>query len=302
MNAILPDIIFVPGIRPKPPADQQAFELRRCLRFALEQSAGGAVDVSKLAAQLEVIGWSWHFYGIHKDVESDRVGIEELLKGLADPSEVAKEAASFGRKLGSFLYGVADHFPTLSAAFATRSMETRTDEVRRYFRNRHDESDALRRMIIKRLKLSWSQNRPVILLAHSFGSVIAYDALWELTHLHNNPHKVDLFISMGSPLTLNFIRKRILGTGMVGAEQYPHNIIRWLNFAAQGEVTAQGRGMLDYFAEMQTLGLIESIQDNLGILNQYREPDGLNVHKCYGYLACPTIAAEIGAAIGEPSQ
>jgi hypothetical protein len=53
---------------------------------------------------------------------------------------------------------------------------------------------------------------------------------------------------------------------------------------------------------MQTLGLIESIQDNLGILNQYREPDGLNVHKCYGYLACPTIAAEIGAAIGEPSQ
>jgi hypothetical protein len=128
-----------------------------------------------------------------------------------------------------------------------------------------------------------------VLIGHSFGSVIAYDTLWELCHLQSNPGKVDLFVTMGSPLTMNYIRQRLKGAQRSGAERYPTNIKRWINLAALGEVTALDRKLYRCFAEMIKLGLVPAIEDNLELINQFHGPDGLNVHKCYGYFASPMV-------------
>jgi O6-methylguanine-DNA--protein-cysteine methyltransferase len=289
-------IIFVPGIRPKPPVELHAAELRRCLARALERLGNDPALAAEIAAMLRIVGWSWYFYGIHKDVESDRAGIERLLSQTDDPVKVAREATSFSRRLGKILYWLADRFPRLVGVFATNAMETRVHEVRRYFDNRHAEADTIRTMLISELRTAWQRNQQVIVLAHSFGSVIAYDALWELTHNAEECGNVDWFITMGSPLTMKFMRRRIRGAELEGAMRYPANIRRWYNFAALGEVTAFDTRLADCFARMLDLGLVETIEDDLTILNEYREPDGLNVHKCYGYLANPTIAALVREA------
>jgi len=168
-------------------------------------------------------------------------------------------------------------------------------EINRYFRDREGQRARISGLLKASLRKAWAEDREIILIGHSFGSVIAYDTLWELTHEDHegSAHKVDLFISMGSPLTMRYIRRRLKGAARSGHERFPCNIRRWLNLAAIGEVTSLDRRLGECFAGMQELEVIEAISDNLGVLNRYRGADGLNVHKCYGYMASETVATTI---------
>jgi len=135
-----------------------------------------------------------------------------------------------------------------------------------------------------------AQGQRVMIIGHSMGSVIAYDALWELTHIEKNPGRVDLFLTLGSPLGMRFTQERLMGAHASGKRRYPHNIRRWMNVTAQGDLTALDPILCDDFKAMQKLGLIESITDfNRGIFNYFRNENGLNVHRSYGYLANPRV-------------
>lgn len=288
-----PVILFVPGIRAKPPAEEQQAALRRCLQAGLQRQ--NVANAEELASELQVIGWSHGFYGEHADIAPDQTAIERLVSGEGDPERDRTEADSTGRRFVAAMYAIGDRFPVLSSLFATRRMETRMQEINRYFRNRGGQRARICMMLKEALRTAWADNRRIVLIGHSFGSVIAYDTLWELTHTDHegSAHKVDLFITMGSPLTMRYIRRRINGAARSGHARYPCNIRRWLNLAAIGEVTSLDRRLAECFSGMQDLDVIESISDNLEVLNRYRNEDGLNVHKCYGYMASETVARTI---------
>jgi len=288
-----PAIIFVPGIRAKPQPIEQQEQLRRCLAYGL--GVLGVDAAHEMAGLLEVVGWSYSFYGVNVDISPDLPGIEALLTGAGDPDADYADAHSLKRRLTAAMYAIGDRFPVLSSAFATSRMETRLEEINRYFDNRDGEGTQARDFLKRALQDAWQQNRRVLLMGHSFGSVIAYDALWELSHSEADAQRgrVDLFVTMGSPLTMRYIRRRLKGAGQQGRLRYPTNIDRWLNLAAVGEVTALDRRMSHCFSEMCDLNLVQSIDDNLEVMNRFRGPDGLNVHKCYGYLASPTLASVV---------
>ena len=130
----------------------------------------------------------------------------------------------------------------------------------------------------------------MLLMAHSFGSVIAWDTLWSL---QDKAGPIDLFLTLGSPLGTRYIRSRLLGASASGAARYPRGIRRWANLAALGGLTALGRRFADDFAEMQQLCLVDGISDRTDLINPFRGADGLNVHKCYGYF----VNAATGAAL-----
>jgi hypothetical protein len=284
-----PAIIFVPGIRPKPPADLHAAQLRRCLTAGVLQAQESPEAAESLAAALRLVGWSLGFYGEHGDISVDLAGVERLLAGQDSVAADSQEARSLARRITGVLYAISDRFPVLTDIFATRRMETRVAEMHRYFFDRDGKATAARLMVADALQVAWDNGQQVLLIGHSFGSVIAYDTLWELCRLQGNPGKVDLFVTMGSPLTMNYIRKRLKGAHRPLEERYPVNINHWVNMAALGEVTALDRKLSDCFAEMVRLGFISSIDDNMTLVNQFHGPNGLNVHKCYGYLASPVV-------------
>ncbi len=294
MSARETAMIFVPGIRAKPPAEAQLAQLRRCLAAGFARQ--GAAHAEQLAELLEIVGWSWHFYGAHGDIEPDLPGIEALLRNAGDEAADLAEARNAARRFTAAMYAIGDRFPILSSLFATHRMETRMDEINRYFRNQEGLRDTIGAMLAGRLRAAWAAGRQVIVIGHSFGSVIAWDTCWQLSHeaeRRNPAEQVDLFVSMGSPLTMQYVRNRLRGAGRSGPDRYPANIRRWLNFAAIGEVTALDRRMADCFSEMRALDLIESIEDDLDVINRFRGPDGLNVHKCYGYLASDEVARRL---------
>lgn len=286
MSSTLPAIIFVSGIRPKPPPDEHAGQLLRCIVEGVRRV--DPVIADQLAAAPEcfrLVPWSYHFYGMYGDIAPDRPGIERLIAQKTPSDRDEREATSAGMRLAGMIYAIGDRFPLLTNIIATRRMQARMREAGRYFRNRHDIASVLRNLVTRAILRAWAEGRKVMLIGHSFGSIIAYDTLWELTHVQNVDRRIDMLLTLGSPLGLRYVRSRLLGSNQHGTERYPASVRRWVNINAIGEVAALDRNLADCYAEMLQLGLVESIDDHLRLVNHFRGPDGLNVHKCYGYFA-----------------
>jgi len=75
--------------------------------------------------------------------------------------------------------------------------------------------------------------RPSVLVAHSLGSVVAYDALWTAPNLP----PIDLFLTLGSPLAMPDIIYDRLHTHD-GPHARPPGIQEWINLADPGDFIA----------------------------------------------------------------
>jgi AcrR family transcriptional regulator len=180
---------------------------------------------------------------------------------------------------------VGDRFPVLINLIPDPSVKAAIKETERYFHNKDEIADQIREKLKQPLREMFAADDRVLLIGHSMGSIISWDSLWELWNGEANPGKVDLFLSLGSPLAMEFVRHRILGARAGEAHRYTGNMRRWLNISSVGDLTALDQGVADDFGEMVEKGLIESIQDEYkNVYNYFRNEDGLNVHRSYGYL------------------
>jgi surfactin synthase thioesterase subunit len=141
------------------------------------------------------------------------------------------------------------------------------------------------------LRAAYASARPILLIGHSMGSVIAYDTLWQLSRESADEVCVDL-ITLGSPLGQRYIQQRLAGRGETGARLYPGNVRQWVNIAAVGEMTAIDMTVRNDFADMIALGLTADIRD-FAVFNYFRLQGMLNVHSEYGYLVNEVTATQI---------
>jgi len=112
-------VIFVPGIRAKPRPEVQRQQLARCLKFALGKAGATPAEAAALAAALELVPWSYDFYGVHDDIDEFLPGIEALLAGAGSPEADRRDALAAGRRFTAAMYAIGDRFPLLRRVFAT---------------------------------------------------------------------------------------------------------------------------------------------------------------------------------------
>ena len=167
-------------------------------------------------------------------------------------------------------------------------------EATRYLKNRDGVGAEVRTTLRSTLEAAWADGERVLLIGHSLGSVIAYDTLWELTHVHRSSGEVSLLITLGSPLATHFVQRSVQGAHASGAARYPHNIRRWVNLTARGDTMAVQPRLRRLYREMVDLKLVESIEDFVDFDNYFRNNLGLNAHDAYGYLAQPVLAELVG--------
>jgi hypothetical protein len=204
-----------------------------------------------------------------------------------------EDAKSWHRKRDSLLFSIVDHLPFL-LRFWPEKVRSTAEEIKNYFQNKNNIACDIRELLKQQLRPLINTTDKVLLIGHSLGSVIAYDALWELSHLENLPFKVDLFLTIGSPLGMNYVQRRLMGNQYSGEKKYPTNIRQWVNISSIGDVTALDRVFADDFDEMMKLGIIDSIEDHGdGIYNFYRDEKGLNCHRSYGYMVNPAVGKVI---------
>ncbi|MER5737531.1 MULTISPECIES: hypothetical protein [unclassified Streptomyces] len=146
-------------------------------------------------------------------------------------------------------------------------------QVHRYF-----EDAALGEEIRGELETAIQDDTRVV-LAHSLGSVAAYEVLWKLRDV-----KIDTLVTMGSPLGLKSIRRRLARSAHAEPGR-PPSVRRWVNVAAEQDVVALRK-------RLEGLYGADEVEDFV-VTNPL-----LHMHDCTRYLSNVWTARAVGAALG----
>lgn len=136
------------------------------------------------------------------------------------------------------------------------------------------------------------KGRRMMLIAHSMGSIIAYDVLRDLGQ-KDPGFPVHHFVTIGSPLGLGFIKNNIHSERSYSSVPVRTPTVvteKWVNYADRADPVAVDSHIRDDFgpndADVQ-------VEDDL-IINDYVTSDGVrHPHKSYGYLRTPELSHHI---------
>lgn len=136
---------------------------------------------------------------------------------------------------------------------------------------------------------------PILLLAHSMGSIIAYDVLRTLEE--HSTLRIKHLVTLGLPLGLPIVSHNIWEE--FREKRTPKMLEQWSNIAVPGDKVALDCHLSD---EYKANGKDEKVNDVL-VHNDYRSPAGVeNTHKSYGYLRTPEVSDLIFEFLkGEPN-
>ncbi|MFH1525190.1 MAG: hypothetical protein ABIJ40_12880 [Bacteroidota bacterium] len=135
------------------------------------------------------------------------------------------------------------------------------------------------------------QNDEILLIAHSMGSIIAYDVLTFILP----EFKVDTFVTIGSPLGMPIIIGKIAAEQKVKIHEKrklrtpPGVMSNWYNFSDLEDKVAMIYDLNDNYDSNENGIRAEDII----VSNNYEINGKKNPHKAYGYLRTPEIAEVI---------
>ncbi|EFL36441.1 conserved hypothetical protein [Streptomyces viridochromogenes DSM 40736] len=124
----------------------------------------------------------------------------------------------------------------------------------------------------QRLADAIARHEPRVLIAHSLGSVVAYDTLWRYTDL-----KVDVLVTLGSPLAMpDVVLPYLEHPDDSRAFSRPPGAAAWVNIADPGDLIAVPQPLTDTFR-----GVTSCVSTGIG---------AFRMHKAGGYLRSAATA------------
>jgi subtilisin family serine protease len=146
--------------------------------------------------------------------------------------------------------------------------------------------DGVRGKIRQRLidVLKTTAGQPVTLVAHSQGSIVAYEVLCALGQAAGN---IEALVTIGSPLGIAEVQDWLDPDD----RQVPEVVRRWHNFADPLDPVAMDKRLGSDFDPSS------KIQDELIINSHSRRVEGFNPHSAVGYLAHPGVRRVVHAAM-----
>ena len=131
------------------------------------------------------------------------------------------------------------------------------------------------------------KNKRIMVIAHSMGSIIAYDVLRKIGR-RDTPIRVDHLVTIGSPLGLSQVKHRIREENDL--VRTPSVVRKWTNFADRRDLVATDSHLADDYAPNDR---DVRVKDDRVINSYSSEKDGkgrANYHKSYGYLRTPELS------------
>jgi hypothetical protein len=163
-----------------------------------------------------------------------------------------------------------------------------------YLRADSDYAENVRSRVRDRICELLDRGDRVLLVAHGTGSAVAYDVLWQLSHDREYKQqygdaKIDMLLTLGSPLGDSNIRKRLNGAKEKLALRYPKNVISWRNVSAEDDFTCHDDTLADDFKKMMDHRIVSAVQD-YKIYNLAVRYGRSNPHSSIGYYIHPRIS------------
>ena len=167
-------------------------------------------------------------------------------------------------------------------------------DVARYFDRKLDFADQVRARLREKVCELMDRGDRIVLVAHGTGSVVAYDVLWQLSHDPDlkksyGDSKIELLLTVGSPLGDSNIRKRLLGAREKSAAKFPANVISWHNVAAEDDYTCHDNTIADDFKVMLQERIVSAVHD-YKVFNLAVRYGKSNPHSSIGYFIHPRVS------------
>ncbi|MFQ5574312.1 MAG: esterase/lipase family protein [Terriglobia bacterium] len=171
---------------------------------------------------------------------------------------------------------------------ADRVLHAKLNDLSNYYKNRKIR-EKLRSTLETKLKAL--KGKRVMLIAHSMGSIIAYDVLRIIGRKDPN-YRLDHFVTIGSPLGLPHVKDRIYRENHL--VRTPTVVRKWTNFSERRDPVALDVHLANDY-EPNDHGI--QVKDDL-IINGYVGKGGEpNYHKSYGYLRTPELSKAVRSFI-----
>ena len=180
------------------------------------------------------------------------------------------------------------NIPSLTEFFIHRHLNDLEEYYSKSYTLIGNKKRLVREVIIERLVKTLQKHgrKRIFLVAHSMGSIIAYDAL----KYYVPEIKIEVLATIGSPLGQEYVINKIqTETTSEGREIFlvPENIRKgWYNFADTEDQVAINHELSKIYKE--NFGGIK-INDIL-VQNNYKISEIRNPHKSYGYLRTPEFS------------
>lgn len=138
-----------------------------------------------------------------------------------------------------------------------------------------------------------SGGNPFVVIAHSQGSMIAYDVLRQLT---KSDIDIRLFVTIGTPLGLPPVRSVFKKWAKKDELPFPPCVTKWINVAAEGDVVALDPDLGNDIGPYSAGSF-----DNFRITRAERDANLLfagNAHSSMGYLSTKFVQESVYLAVG----
>ena len=180
----------------------------------------------------------------------------------------------------------------LSASLGLGKVATKKamPELAHYWKNDGGWATSLQTQFATKLRNMMTVNQNILIISHGMGSVVAWDALWQLTQaVHSEGadlKRITRWITLGSPLGARAVQNRLQGKGKPLAQRYPAVLNAWHNIAAEDDYVSHDKTVADDYKEMLNQRIIGDIRDHT-IYNLAVRYGRSNPHSSVGYLIHP---------------
>lgn len=150
--------------------------------------------------------------------------------------------------------------------------------------------DGMRAKIRKRLadQLRFPKDQAVTIVAHSQGSIVAYEVL---SALETESLALDALVTIGSPLGIREVQDFLDPDSL----DIPAVVERWHNFADPLDPVALDKGLAGDFTAIPPAST--TIQNDVIVNSGTRRLSGFNPHSAVGYLAHPNVRRVVADAM-----
>lgn len=297
-------ILIVHGGDFKPPAEVYMDEASTALREAVQRDYPDHVEpFAKVGIELAYYGDLGNAYlhskGRHYDEQLDIGDRRNALESLRKIPQRKKFGLQYYDKLrgkSAIPEAIADVASPLFGVLGltTLLVSLVAKDFALYLRGDTDFTEQVRGRVRDKLIELLRRGDKVLLMSHGTGCAVAYDVLWQLSHDERfrdefGETKIDVFVTLGSPISDNMVRRRLLGARRRSTERFPTNIITWENLSAEDDYMCHDKTVADDLKSMMREHVISTIND-YRVYNHAMRYGKSNPHCSLGYFIHPRVA------------
>ena len=307
-------ILIVHGGDFKPPEDVYMDEATTALREGVQRDYPDHIEAfGNIGIELAYYGDLGNEYlrsrGRHYDEKldiGDRRNALESLRKIPQRKKFGLQQYDKLRGKSAVPEAIADVASPIFGLFGLTMMLVSlvSKDFALYLRGNTDFTEQVRGRVRDKLCALLRRGDKVMLMSHGTGCAVAYDVLWQLSHDERyrqefGSSKIEVFLTLGSPISDNKVRKRLLGARRRSTERFPTNIITWENVSAEDDYMCHDKTVADDLKAMMREHLISSIND-YRIYNHTLRYGKSNPHCSLGYFIHPRVAKIVVDWLGAP--